>query len=176
MPLAMIWLPDSTIAWRIGALGEERTGELLAPLEAQGFRLIHDRQIPRSQANIDHIVVGPPGVFIVETKNYAGRVKIRGDGVWVAGRRRTEIVAQAKREAAAVAAVIAPTPVAPLLCVHRAELGWFKMEADGVRIVGPKEMLKLLRKAPVQLTSEEVARLAERIERGLKPAVLPGQG
>jgi hypothetical protein len=55
-------------------------------------------------------------------------------------------------------------------------LGWFKMEADGVRIVGPKEMLKLLRKAPVQLTSEEVARLAERIERGLKPAVLPGQG
>jgi hypothetical protein len=171
MPVAMIWLPDSTIAWLTGAEGEERTGKLLRPLEGQGFRVINDRLIPHSQANIDHVVVGPPGVFVIETKNYAGRVKIHDDEVWVAGHRRTEIVAQAKREAAAVAAVVAPTAVTPLLCVHRAELGWFKMEPGGVRIVGPREMVKFLRKAPAKLSPDEVNRLADRIDRSLAPAV-----
>lgn len=88
MPVAMIWLPDSTIAWLTGAEGEELTGKFLRPLEKQGFRVIDDRLIPHSRANIDHIVVGPPGVFTIETKNYAGRVRIRDDEVWVAGHRR----------------------------------------------------------------------------------------
>jgi len=168
--LGALVLPRTTIAWRTGALGEERTGELLRPLEAQGFRVIHDRLIPRSQANIDHIVVGPPGVFIVETKNYGGKLRVRHGEVWVAGRRKTEIVDQAKREAAAVAIVVSPVPVTPLLCIHRADLSWFKMEADGVRIVAPREMVKLLRKAPNQLTPDEVTRLAAQIEKSLAPA------
>ena len=170
-PLAMIMLPDTTIAWRTGALGEERTGDLLRPLEAQGFRVMHDRLMPRSRANIDHIVVGPPGVYIVETKNYGGKLRVRHGEVWVAGRRKTEIVAQAKHEAAAVAAVVSPVPVTPLLCVHRADLGWFKVEADGVRLVAPREMVKVLRKSPVRLTPDEVTRLADEIEESLVPAV-----
>jgi len=169
--LGTLFLPDTTIAWRTGALGEERTGDLLRPLEAQGFRVMHDRLMPRSRANIDHIVVGPPGVFIVETKNYGGKLRVRHGEVWVAGRRKTEIVAQAKREAAAVAAVVSPVPVTPLLCVHRADLGWFKVEADGVRIVASREMVKVLRKSPVRLTPDEVTRLADEIEKSLVPAI-----
>ena len=167
--VAIFLLPGTTIAWRTGALGEERTGEILAPLEAQGFRVIHDRLIPGSRANIDHIVVGPPGGFIVETKSYAGKLRVRHGEVWVAGRRKTEIVAQAKREAAAVATEVSPVPVTPLICVHRADLGWFKVEADGVRIVTPRELVKLLRKAPVQLAPGEVSRLADQIDKSLEP-------
>jgi hypothetical protein len=169
--LSALVLPNSIVAWRTGALGEERTAELLRPLEAQGFRVMHDRLMPCSRANIDHIVVGPPGVFIVETKNYGGKLRVRHGEVWVAGRRKTAIVAQAQREAAAVAAVISPVPVTPLLCIHRAGLGWFKTEVAGVRILGPKEMVKLLRKAQVQLTPDEVAHLANHIDRSLAPAV-----
>ena len=169
--LGALFLPNTTLAWRTGALGEERTAELLRPLEAQGFRVMHDRLMPRSRANIDHIVVGPPGVFIVETKNYGGKLRVRRGEIWVAGRRKTEIVAQAKREAAAVAAVISPVPVTPLLCIHRADLGWFKQQADGVRIVAPKEMVKVLRKAPALLTLDEVSRLADQIDSSLLPAV-----
>ena len=169
--LGALFLPNTTLAWRTGALGEERTGELLQPLEAQGFRVMHDRLMPRSRANIDHIVVGPPGVFIVETKNYGGKLRVRRGEIWVAGRRKTEIVAQAKREAAAVAAVVSPVSVTPLLCIHRADLGWFKQQADGVRIVAPKEMVKVLRKAPALLTPDEVSRLADQIDSSLLPAV-----
>lgn len=72
-PVAMFALPGSTIAWRTGAIGEERTGEILRPLEAEGFRPIPDRLIPGSRTNIDHIVVGPPRVFIVETRTTRAR-------------------------------------------------------------------------------------------------------
>jgi hypothetical protein len=61
--------------------------------------------------------------------------------------------------------------VTPLICIHRADLGWFKIEVDGVRIVGPRELVKLLRKAPVLLTPDGVTRLADQIDRSLAPAV-----
>lgn len=172
-PVAMFALPASTTAWRTGAIGEERTGKLLEPLEAGGFRIIHDRLIRDSRANIDHIVVGPPGIFVVETKNYESKLS-RGQ--------KERFAAQAKREAAAVAAVVSPVPVTPLICVHRADLGWFKVRVDGVRIVSPKELIKVLRKAPEQLVPAEVARLADQIDKSLMPAVgrkvgeIAGQG
>jgi hypothetical protein len=169
--LRAMLLPGTTTAWETGALGEEWTGQILRPLEAEGFCVIHDRLIPGSRANIDHIVVGPPGVFVVESKNYAGRLRVRGDEVWVSGRRKPGIVAQAKREAAAVAVVVSPVPVTPLICVHRADLGWFKVEVEGIRIVDPRGMVKLLRKAPVRLAPNQVAWLADRLERALRPAV-----
>jgi hypothetical protein len=163
-PVAMFALPASTIAWRTGAIGEERTSELLLPLEAAGFCILHDRAIPRSRANIDHIVVGPPGVFIVETKNYERKLSRR---------RKEQFADQAKREAAAVAAVVAPLAVTPLVCVHRADLGWFKVVVDGVRFVAPRALIKVLRKAPVQLAPEDVNRIAGQIDLALKPASQP---
>ena len=42
--------------------------------------MLHDRRIPGSRANIDHVVIGPAGVFVVDAKNYHGRIKIRDRG------------------------------------------------------------------------------------------------
>jgi hypothetical protein len=168
--IAMVVLSGPTLAWRTGALGEERTAELLRPLGAQGFRVIHDRLIPGSRANIDHIVVGPPGVFVVETKSYTGKLRVRGREIWIAGQRKTDILAQVRREADAVAAIVAPGPVTPLICIHRADLGWSKIEVQGVRIVTPRELVKVLRKAAAVLAANEVAALAKRIDRSFVPA------
>ena len=55
--------PMHVTAWAIGAAGEGRTAAALQPLAAEGFRIIHDLPISRSRANIDHVVVGPPGIF-----------------------------------------------------------------------------------------------------------------
>src|SRR4051812_25654351 len=67
----------STEAWRIGAEGEVVTATRLRRLERKGFVVLHDRALPGMRANIDHVVVGPSGVFTVETKNVAGRVRLR---------------------------------------------------------------------------------------------------
>ena len=160
---------QSVLAWSTGAEGEEQTATILAPLTRDGFVVLHDRRPPGSRGNIDHIVIGPPGVFVVETKSYAGKLEIRGSEVRVAGRRRTEIIGQARREADAVAAVLGK-PVTPLICVHRADLPWGRVELDGVRIVGPKELVKVLRSAPAVLSADEVRLLAERADATLRPA------
>lgn len=65
--------------FRLGFEGERHVGEALNQLMLLGYRVFHDFLItdkPRSIRNIDHIVIGPNGVFAVETKT---RRKVRGE-------------------------------------------------------------------------------------------------
>jgi len=104
---ALFATPNSITAWQTGAQGELRTARLLEPLEGEGFRVLHDRKIPGSRANIDHIVIGPPGIYVVETKSLGGALQIRDNDVFVSGRRRTKMIDEVKREALAVQTALA---------------------------------------------------------------------
>ena len=64
---------QSTRASRRGAPGEERLVGRLNELAGPLLRVLHDRRIPRSSANIDHLVVTPNGVYVVDAKRYRGR-------------------------------------------------------------------------------------------------------
>jgi len=63
--------------WQAGAFGEQRTARELLPLQSSGWTLLHDVPLP-SGANIDHVLVGPPGVFVLDSKSTDG--SIRRDG------------------------------------------------------------------------------------------------
>ena len=54
-----------------GASAEEHVGSLLAQLPDDEWHVVHDASFGRG--NIDHILVGPAGVFTVETKSHRGR-------------------------------------------------------------------------------------------------------
>jgi hypothetical protein len=56
---------------RLGWIGEQAMAEYLGVLASEGFRLFHD--VPTGKENIDHVVVGPPGVFAIETKCWSKR-------------------------------------------------------------------------------------------------------
>ncbi len=71
---------QSTTAWDIGAAGEERLGKGLDRLASDSVRLLHDRRIPRSKANIDHIAVTPSGVYVIDAKKYRGRPHLKVGG------------------------------------------------------------------------------------------------
>lgn len=60
--------------WSQGAEGEEVVGEILEGLAAEGWCVIHD--VAFGRGNIDHIAIGPGGIFTVETKSHAGRIPI----------------------------------------------------------------------------------------------------
>jgi hypothetical protein len=83
-----------TLAWRHGAEGERRTARLLAPLERHGYQVFHDLAVPRSPANVDHVVVGPTGVYVIDSKRYRGRLRYFGGtcgtaaGLWTGRYRR----------------------------------------------------------------------------------------
>lgn len=72
--------PQSTTAWERGAVGEEKLARTLDGLVERGVRVLHDRRIPGSRANIDHMVVAPAGVFVVDAKRYKGRPHLRVEG------------------------------------------------------------------------------------------------
>ena len=42
-------------------------------MASESIRVMHDRRIPRSKANIDHIVVTPGGVWVINTRRYVGK-------------------------------------------------------------------------------------------------------
>jgi Nuclease-related domain len=178
---ALFATPNSIAAWHTGTQGELRTGRLLEPLEAEGFRILHDRQIPGSRANIDHIVIGPPGIFVVETKSLGGSLQIRGNDVFVAGRRKTRMIDEVKREALAVQTALTDElaaggwTITPVICVHRADLPWFRTEVAGIRIVSGKDLVTRLRMPDQLLSPADVERLAALVGARLRPAfVAPG--
>lgn len=82
--------PWSARAWGVGAKGERAAGEHLEK-KLRGFtcEALHDRRIPGSRANIDHIVIGPAGVTVFDTKNMRGKVRAKTVGI---GRRRRTVL------------------------------------------------------------------------------------
>ena len=73
--LAVFDDPQSTRAWSSGAHGEQELGGMLERIAGPELRVLHDRRIPRTKANIDHLVICPSGVFVVDSS-----------GTWIAGR------------------------------------------------------------------------------------------
>ncbi len=63
-----------------GARGEEAVAALLAELPG-GYHVFHDFDC--AGRGIDHVVVGDNGVFVIETKCWAGRVELKDGGVLV---------------------------------------------------------------------------------------------
>jgi len=78
--LAVSEEPQSTTAWARGAVGEEKLGARLDSLLSPEIRVLHDRRIPRTPANIDHIVVCSSGVVVIDAKRYQGRPTLQTEG------------------------------------------------------------------------------------------------
>ena len=125
---------QSTKAWEVGAEGEERVAEVMA--NATGVDVLHDRRVPGSRANIDHIVVGPQGVFVVDAKKYSGAVEVRDRGglfrvdeqLYVNGRNCSKLVdgvlGQMDVVRTALADAVPEVPVRGVLCFIGGEWGW----------------------------------------------------
>jgi hypothetical protein len=155
--------PDA-VAWRRGAAGERRTARLLDPLERHGWAVLHDLAVPRSQANIDHLVIGPAGVFVIDSKQYRGRLQLDPSGRLWHGRYPLTPIVQAVSFEADQAAVVLPDPgmaVVPIVAVHGARVPWGKVVMDGVPVVSARRLPSMLRTLPAVLGPERVAWLAD---------------
>lgn len=68
---------QSTKAW---AVGEERLGVRLDSLASDDIAVLHDRRIPGSRANIDHIAIIRSGIWVIDAKHYKGRPELKIEG------------------------------------------------------------------------------------------------
>lgn len=67
--------------WQQGAWGEQSTAKVLRPLEKAGWVVLHD--LPAGRGNVDHIAVGPGGVFLLDSKRLGGSAVVDERGVTV---------------------------------------------------------------------------------------------
>jgi hypothetical protein len=154
--------PDAC-AWRRGAVGERRTARRLAALERQGWAVLHDLALPGSRANIDHLVIGPGGVFVIDSKQYPGRLQLDGSGRLWHGRYPLGPTLRAVSFEADRAAQVLPDPgvmVVPIVAVHGAQVPWGKVVMDGVPVVTARHLPSMLRQLPAVLGPERVAAVA----------------
>ncbi len=169
-----------TTAWKVGAEGERRVAEVLAPVE--GIEVLHDRLVPQSKANIDHIAVAPGGVFVVDAKKYAGPIEIRDVGnffkpdhrLYVKGRDRTKLVDSMLWQMDIVRQVLgiefADVPVQGVLCFVGAEWGFRKKPKvlNGVTSLWPLALPDHVTKAGPH--SDDIAAIARHLRSQLKAA------
>ena len=160
-----------TAAWRRGARGERRTARHLRKLALQGWTVLHDLAIPQSRANGDHLLIGPPGVFLVDSKAWHGRITLAVDGsAWYNGHPLDQTLATVRWEAQQLAAAIG-APVLPLLCVHDTKIPWDEIYVDSVPVLTPAKLVALLRSLPAHMDEVGVMLLAEHARHQLHPAV-----
>jgi Nuclease-related domain len=76
MVAANRWYSPQIGRWLRGAEGERQVGAALAELTADGWLALHDVSLGRG--NVDHILIGPGGIFTIETKSHRGNIRIDG--------------------------------------------------------------------------------------------------
>jgi hypothetical protein len=151
------------IAWRRGAAGERRTARLLDPLAWHGWAVLHDLALPGSRANLDHLVIGPGGVFVIDSKQYRGRLQFDPSGRLWHGRYPLAPTLRAVSWEADQAAQVLPDPgvaVVPIVAVHGTQVPWGKVVVEGVPVVAARRLPSMLRSIPTVLGPERVAAVA----------------
>ncbi len=159
-----------TAAWRRGARGERRTARRLRKLVQAGWTVLHDLAIPGSRANGDHLLIGPPGVFLVDSKAWHGTITMSVDGsAWHNGHPLDQTLATVSWEAQQLATALG-APVFPMLCVHDTQVPWGEVYVDNVPVLTPAKLLALLRSLPAHMDDVGVMLLAEHARHRLHPA------
>lgn len=134
---------------------------------------MHDREIPRSTANIDHIVVTPGGVWVIDTKRYVepapqkrvvgGIIRPRVELLTVKGRDKSALVDGVLTQIGHVREVVSDVPVFGVLCFVDADWGFFPdaFTVNGVHVVWPKKLAGMI--AKTNGVGVDVSTVAERI-------------
>jgi hypothetical protein len=176
--LAVSEEPQHIRAWDTGARGEERLGQRLDQLDGVA-RVLHDRRIPGSRANIDHIAVSSSGVYVIDAKKYTGAPTRRTTGglfsptvehLFVGSRERTKLVDgmewQVQQVELALGSIETTVRVRGMLCFVDADWpligGSFRIRETDV--LWPKKAAQLIGAAG-SLTNAEVDRIHTNLAR-----------
>jgi hypothetical protein len=155
--------------WQRGAAGERRTARLLDRLTRDGYVVLHDVAVPGSPANVDHLVIGPSGVFVIDSKQWTGSIHQGAGGLaWHNHYRLDRTLKTVGWEAETLGRLLG-TRIHPLLCVHGAYVEGGGLEAQGVAIV-PAQLLCSALGYDRVLSDVDVELLATTAWTSLRPA------
>jgi hypothetical protein len=156
----------------LGSKGERSVGQLLErELAPAGYRLFHN--IPCDGYDVDHVLVGPAGVFAVETKTVrkrsGDRVIYDGERITVGGHEPDrdpiqQAEANARRVKEELLKLTGKTVAVRPVVLYP---GWFVEKPHGLRpwvwVLNPKALQHFLDYEPDQLSKADINLFAERI-------------
>ena len=152
----------ATKPWDAGAVSERLVADRLSRLIPQGWYLLNDVHWPgRPKANLDHVLVGPGGVVVVDAKNWTGEVRVSAGVLWQGRFARTQSVDGALAQCAAVASVLAPPHrrfVRPLICLA-GQPDLFGITSSDVAVAGADRVVGAVLALPLVLDHQTVVGL-----------------
>jgi len=145
-------------AWRLGARGERATAWWLGRLP-EGWHLFNDIPVGERGANIDHVIVGPAGVFTVNAKNLTGAIWVASRALLHNGHKTSflpKAISEAKRASRLLSAVLGrPVEVRPVLAILADDWTIKEKPAD-VLVEAPRGVKDWLLRQPAVLSAADV--------------------
>ena len=163
---------ESEASWLDAVAEDERaTGQRLQEL-SQPYAILHDLKLPGTQGNIDHVVVGPGGAFVVATRRFADQIEFREGTLHSGGR-------SLQAELAGVAAIAAQltdvlgTPVVPVVGFHGSVLSvTAPPQVDSVLVCATENLVRVITRASHTLLPPH--RVTDVLEKALPLLFNPG--
>lgn len=144
--------------------GEWLVRDLLSPLAAEGWRLLHRRRWPGTRrADIDHLLIGPGGVVVLDTKNWRGHVRIAHGRLLQGQDDVSDALDGLRAQVAAIEDVLVTHGLAPLEVVGSLVLVGHSAEPvllGRLHAVGDAHLLRWLRARGARLHPTTIASLA----------------
>lgn len=156
-------------AWRRGADGEESVAAQLSKLEKRGWRFLHAIEVGNRSSDIDHVAIGPGGVFTLNTKNHKGkRVWVGAHSMRVDGF-RVDYIRNSEFEANRASRLLTESCGFPVfasgLVVVLADELTVKQQPECVRVLGRRQVSDWLKRRPVILDAETIGRIYDHARR-----------
>jgi hypothetical protein len=142
--------------------------------------VLHDRRIPGTRANIDHIAVTPTGVYVIDAKKYRGRPHLKVEGgilrprvekLLVGNRDCSRLVEGVTRQVDVVRSLECDVPLHGVLCFVEADwpLIGGSFATREIQVLSPKKLYSRLTAAG-PLDIDRVATLHQQLTAALPPA------
>jgi hypothetical protein len=172
--------------WLKGATGEYLMDLSLHRRLNPGAIILTDRAVPGTKSNIDHVVVAPSGVWIIDSKKWKGKIEYKSESftsvvmhLYVGGEDRTWAVEAIYGSVIPVAQIIddRTIPIHPALVFVEGDWSYKSFPGltinrprrhEGVLITPPKMLTDKIN-APGPVSAETVRQLAKKLDDALPP-------
>jgi len=172
-------------AWRRASAAERKTEKQLRGLVAKGWRVMHARAVPQdrdgvSDGQIDHLVIGPTGVYAIDSEKWDKRLPVRTLShmkLFHGPFEKKDQLDEARWEANQASRLLSKAlgveiPVQPSVAIYGPAIPWRVMTVRNVDVYAGGKAKSYLRKRPKVLTAEEIDRIADAAEQVL-PSKFP---
>ncbi|XRQ12486.1 nuclease-related domain-containing protein [Actinomadura welshii] len=173
---------SSVTAWQKSSAAERRTEKQLKSLQRNGYVVLHARAVPRdddgvSDGRIDHLVIGPSGVYAIDSEKWDKRLPVRTMShlkLFHGPFNKKDRLDEARWEAQMASSILAErvgfeVAVQPSVAIYGPSIPWKVMRVRDVDVYAGNRARAYLRRRPKILTDGDVQRIFQAAEKALPP-------